>query len=145
MVVAWNCVLTAIIVSVNTPDGLWLPFVTADGFLHLIEDHRTHNHPVNHTLPFWFYHIFWPNEIAKLSKLHKRDKSESQSSLMLDFTNIQDLLSNFLGYEFWLEVNSPDILAWCKANFQDSFGSNSIHVTVYLCQFGKILLIICIV
>ena len=131
MVVAWNCVLTAIIVSVNTPDGLWLPFVTADGFLHLIEDHRTHNHPVNNTLPFWFYHIFRPNEIAKLSKLHNRDKSESQSSLMLGFTNTQDLLSNFLGYEFCLEANSPDILALCKTNFQDSIDSNSIHVPIY--------------
>ena len=115
------------------------------GFLLLIEGHRTHNHLFTRIVPFWFYQIFWNNEIANLSKLHNRDKSESQSSLMLDFTNIQDLLSNFLGYEFWLEVNSPDILAWCKANFQDSFGSNSIHVTVYLCQFGKILLIICIV
>ena len=115
------------------------------GFLLLIEGHRTRNHLFTHTVPFWFYQIFWTDEIANLSKLHNRDKSESQSSLMLDFTNIQDLLSNFLGYEFWLEVNSPDILAWCKANFQDSFGSNSIHVTVYLCQFGKILLIICIV
>ena len=130
MVVAWNCVPTAIIVGVNTPDGLWLPFVTVDGFLLLIEDHRTHNRPFNHTLPFWFYHIFRPNEIAKLSKLHNRDKSESQSSLMLGFTNTQDL-SNFLGYEFCLEANSPDILALCKTNFQDSIDSNSIHVPIY--------------
>ena len=103
MVVAWNCVPTAIIVGVNTPDGLWLPFVTVDGFLLLIEDHRTHNHPFNHTLPFWFYHIFRPNEIAKLSKLHNRDKSESQSSLMLDFTNIQDFFLTFLAMNFDLK------------------------------------------
>ena len=48
-------------------------------------------------------YVLQRNEIAKLSKLRDQDKSESHSSLILRFTNIQDLLSHFHGKEFCLE------------------------------------------
>ena len=45
-------------------------------------------------------YVVQPNEIANSSKLCNRDKSELYSSLILRFTNIQDVLSNFHGKEF---------------------------------------------
>ena len=45
-------------------------------------------------------YVLQPNEKANLSKLRNRGKSELYSSLILRFTNIQDVLSNFHGKEF---------------------------------------------
>ena len=48
-----------------------------------------------------------------ISKACKPDNFESHNSLKLSFINIQDLHSNLVDRESFLESNSPDILALC--------------------------------
>ena len=67
-----------------------------------------------------------------LSKASKPDKFESHNSLKLSFTNIQDLCSNFVDFESFLETNSPNIIALCKKNLDDSIDSGNFSVRVYL-------------
>ena len=58
--------------------------------------------------------------MAMLSKACKPDNFESHSSLKLSFTNIQGLHLNFVDRKSFLESNSPDILALCETNLDDS-------------------------
>ena len=51
--------------------------------------------------------------MAILSTGCKPNNFESHKSLKFSFTNIQGLISNFVDYESFLELNSPDILALC--------------------------------
>ena len=60
-----------------------------------------------------------------LSKACEPDNFESQNSLKLSYTNIRGLCSNFVNCEFFLESNSPDILALCETNLDDSIDSGS--------------------
>ena len=55
-----------------------------------------------------------------LSKGCKPDNFESHNSLKLSFMNIWGLRSNFVDCESFLESNSPDILALCETNLDDS-------------------------
>ena len=48
-----------------------------------------------------------------LSKACKADNFESHNTLKLSFTNIRDPHLNFVNCEYFLESNSPDILARC--------------------------------
>ena len=57
---------------------------------------------------------------------------ESHNSLKLSFTNIRGLRSNFVGCESFLESNSPDILALCETNLDDSIDSGNFSVRGYL-------------
>ena len=52
--------------------------------------------------------------------------------LMLSFTNIRGLRSNFVDCESFLESNSPDILALCETNLDDSFDSGNFSLKGYL-------------
>ena len=70
--------------------------------------------------------------MAILSKACKPDNFESQNSLKLSFTNIQGLRSNFVDSESFLESNSPDILALCEENLDDSIDSGNFSVRGYL-------------
>ena len=70
--------------------------------------------------------------MAILSKACKPDNFESQNSLRLSFTNIQGLFSNFDDCESFLESNSPDILAMCETNLDDSIDSGNFSVRGYL-------------
>ena len=70
--------------------------------------------------------------MAILSKACKPDNFESHNSLKLSFTNIQDLRSNFVDRESFLESNSPDILALCETNPDDSIESGNFSVRGYL-------------
>ena len=54
------------------------------------------------------------------------------NSLKLSFTNIQGLRSNFVDCESFLESNSPDILALCESNLNDSIDSGNLSVRGYL-------------
>ena len=54
------------------------------------------------------------------------------NSLKLSFTNIPRLRSNFVDCESFLESNSPDILALCRANLDDSIDSSNFSVRGYL-------------
>ena len=55
-----------------------------------------------------------------LSKACKPVNFESHSSVKLSFTNIRGLRSNFVDSDSFLESNSPDILALCETNLNDS-------------------------
>ena len=67
-----------------------------------------------------------------LSKACKPDNFESHNSLKLSFTNIRGLHLNFVDCESFLESNSPDILALCETNPDDSFDSGNFSVKDYL-------------
>ena len=60
------------------------------------------------------------------------DNFESHNSLKLSFTNIRGLRSNFVDCESFLESNSPDILALCKTNLDDSIDSGDFSMRDYL-------------
>ena len=67
-----------------------------------------------------------------LSKVCKPHNFESHNSLKLIFTNIRGLRLNFVDCEFFLESNSPDILALCEKNLDDSIDSANFSVRGYL-------------
>ena len=67
-----------------------------------------------------------------ISKACKPDNFESHNSLKLSFTNIRGLRSNFVNCESFLESNSPDILALCETNLDDSIDSGNFSVRDYL-------------
>ena len=66
------------------------------------------------------------------SKACKPDNFESHNSLKLSFTNIWGLRSNFVDCKSFLESNSPDILALCETNMDDSIDSSNFSVRGYL-------------
>ena len=70
--------------------------------------------------------------MTMLSKACKPDNFDSHNSLKLSFTNIQGLRSNFVDCESFLESNSPDILALCETNLNDSSDSGNFSVRGYL-------------
>ena len=70
--------------------------------------------------------------MAMLSKGCKPDNFEPHNSLKLSFTNIRGLRSNFVECESFLESNSPDILALCETNLDDSIDSGNFSVRGYL-------------
>ena len=70
--------------------------------------------------------------MAILSKICKPDNFESHNSLKLSFTNIRGLRSNFVDCESFYESNSPDILALCESNLDDSIDSGYFSVRGYL-------------
>ena len=70
--------------------------------------------------------------MAMLSKACKLDNFESHNSLKLSFMNIQGLWSNFVDCESFPESNSPDILALCETNLEDSTDSDDLPVRGYL-------------
>ena len=67
-----------------------------------------------------------------LSKACEPDNFELHNSLKLSFTNIRGLRSNFVDCESFLESNSPDILALCETNLDDSIDSGNFSVRGYL-------------
>ena len=73
--------------------------------------------------------------MAILSKACKPDNFESHNSLKLSFTNIQG--QNFVDCESFLESNSPDILALCETNLDDSIDSGNFSVRGYLPSIRK--------
>ena len=70
--------------------------------------------------------------MAILSKGCESDNFEPHNSLKLNFANIQDLCSNFVECESFLESNYPDILPLCETNLDDSIDSGNIFVRGYL-------------
>ena len=69
--------------------------------------------------------------MAILSKACKPDTFESHDSLKLSFMNTCSLHSNF-DCESFLESCSPDILALCEKNLDDSTDSGNFSVRAYL-------------
>ena len=71
--------------------------------------------------------------MAILSKACKPDNFELHNSLKLSLIrNIQSLRLNFVDCDSFLESNSPDILAWCETNLDDSIDSGYFSVRGYL-------------
>ena len=70
--------------------------------------------------------------MAILSKACKPDNLELHNSVKLSFTNIRGLRSNFVDCESLVELNSPDILALCETNLDDSIDSGNFSVRGYL-------------
>ena len=70
--------------------------------------------------------------MAILSKSCKPDNFKSHNSVKLSFTNIRGLCSNFVDCESFLESNSPDILALCETNLDDSIDSGNFSERSYL-------------
>ena len=70
--------------------------------------------------------------MAILSKAYKPDNFESHNSLKLSFTSIRGLCSNFVDCVSSLESNSPDILALCETNLNDSIDSGNFSMRGYL-------------
>ena len=70
--------------------------------------------------------------MAILSKACKPDNFELHNPLKLSFKNIRGLHSNFVDCESFLESNSPDILALCETNLEDSIDSGNFSVRGYL-------------
>ena len=70
--------------------------------------------------------------MAIISKVRKSDHFESHNSLKLNFTNIRAPHSNFDRCKYFLGTNSPDILALCETNFDDSIYSGNFYVRGYL-------------
>ena len=56
----------------------------------------------------------------------------NHATLKLSFANIWGLHSNFVECEFFLESNSPDILALCETNMDNSIDSGNLTVMGYL-------------
>ena len=79
-----------------------------------------------------FLFFTYVNFLAILSKACKPDNFESHNSLKLSFANIRGLCSNFVDCESFLESNSPDILALCETNVDDSIDSGNLSVRGYL-------------
>ena len=69
--------------------------------------------------------------MAILSKGCKPDNLEPHNSLKLSYTNIWGLCSNFAECESFLKLNSPDILALCETNLDDSTDSGNFSVAGY--------------
>ena len=70
--------------------------------------------------------------MAILSKACKPDNFESHNSLRLSFTNIRGLCLNVVDCESLLESNSPDTLALCETNLDDSIDFGNFSVRGYL-------------
>ena len=70
--------------------------------------------------------------MAILSKACKPDNFESHNFLKLSFTNIGGLRSNFVDCESYLQSNSPDTLALCETNLEDSNDPGNFSVRGYL-------------
>ena len=70
--------------------------------------------------------------MAMLLKVCKSYHFELHNYLKLSFTNIWGLRSNFVDCQSSLESNSPEILALCGTNLDDSIDSGKFSVRDYL-------------
>ena len=72
-----------------------------------------------------------------LSKTCKPDNFEWHISLKISFTNIRGLGPNFVDCQFFLEPNSPDIIALCETNLDESVDSGNFSVRGYFLLIRK--------
>ena len=88
---------------------------------------------MNSKLSFLFFNLFITQLIMViLSDGCKPDNFETHNSLKRSFTNIRVLCSYFVDCESFLAPNSPDILALCETNLDDSIDSVYFSVRGYL-------------
>ena len=77
------------------------------------------------------FDLFKFNELWPYQK-HVKQIILNHTTLKLSFTNTQGLCSNFVDCESFLESNSPDILALCETNLDESIDSSNFSVRCYL-------------
>ena len=114
--------------------GPWVSFITTDELQKLLQG------LVSHELTAYLsvFNLFLTQWImAILSKGCKPHNFESHNSLKLSFTNIGGPRSNFAECESFLESNSPDILALCETNLDDSSDFGNFSVRGYLLFIWK--------
>ena len=117
--------------------GPWVSFVTTDDFVVRVTKITS---LLSHELTAYLsvFDLFLTQWImAVLSKGCTPDNFESHNSLKLSFTNIRGQRSNFVECESFLEWRSPDILALCETNLDDSIDSDNFSVTDYLPSIRK--------
>ena len=114
--------------------GPLVPFVMTDEFS--VTKNYLKNWYLMNSQPFYVF-IFNLFELDELSKACKPDNFESHNYLKLGFTNIWGLLSNFVDCESFLQSNSPDILALCETNQDDSIDSGNFSERGYLLLIQK--------
>ena len=73
-----------------------------------------------------FDSIKWP-----YYQKHVNQITLNHATLEISFTNIRCIRSNFFGRESFLVSNSPDILALCEPNLDDSVDSGNFYVRGY--------------
>ena len=76
--------------------------------------------------------------MAILSKERKPDNFELHNFLKFSFTNIGVLHSILVDCKLFLESNSPDILALCETNLNDSIDFGNFSVRGYLPLIRKV-------
>ena len=112
--------------------GPWVPLVTIDEFsVRFINITSRTGVAWAHSLLLYLYLFLTQWIMAILSKGCKPDNSESHTSLKLTFTNICSFHLNFVECESFLESNSPDNLALCETNLDDSIDSGNVSVRGY--------------
>ena len=74
--------------------------------------------------------------MAILSK-YVNQITKSHNSLKLVFTNTGGLGSNFVGFQFSLESDSPNICVVCETNSKDSVVSRNLLCMVHVPLVGK--------
>ena len=130
---AWKCVPTTISGAMNISKDPGCHFLQQTSSLW--GSQKLHQGLVSHELTAYLsvFDLFLTEWIvAILSKGCKPDNFEPHNSLKLSFTNIRGLCSNFVECESFLESNSPDILALCETNLDDSIDSGNFSVRGYL-------------
>ena len=101
--------------------GAWVSFVMKDKFSVRVTKLLQGSVPHEPTAYLSAFNLLLTQCIMFiLSKGCKPDSFVPHSSLKLSFTNIRGLGSNFDEFESFLESNSPDILALCETNLDDS-------------------------
>ena len=78
------------------------------------------------------FNLFKRNELWTYSQKHVNQIILNRKTLKLSFMNIWGLHSNFIDCKSLLESNSPDILALCETNLDDSTDSGNFSVRGYL-------------
>ena len=74
----------------------------------------------------------WPYYQKNVNQITK-----SHNSLKLVFTNTGGLGSNFVGFQFSLESDSPDICVLCETKSKDSVVSRNLLCMVHVPLVGK--------
>ena len=87
---------------------------------------------MNSQLTFLFLTNLNFNELWPYYQKHANQIILNRNSLKLSCTNIRGLYSNFVDCESFLESNSPEILALCETNLDDSIDSGNFSVRGYL-------------
>ena len=84
------------------------------------------------------FNQFKLNELWPYYQKHVNQIILNRITLQLSFTSIQGLRSNFVDCESFLESNSPDILALCETNLDDSLDFGNFSLKGYLPLIRKV-------